>query len=69
MASVQNTLGLPSAKGSILVALDVSTWTPKVCDRMALWATLRGFGLLFYILLGAQVWSATIPKGSFVMPI
>ena len=28
------------------------TWTPKVCKIMAFWATFRGLGLLFYILLG-----------------
>ena len=30
------------------------TWTPKVCKIMAFMAIIRGFGLLFYLLLGSR---------------
>ena len=29
-----------------------ASWTPKVCKIMAFMATIRGSGLLFYMLLG-----------------
>ena len=31
-----------------------STWTPKVCKIMAIWAVFSGFGPLFYILWGSR---------------
>ena len=31
------------------------SWTPKVCKIMALMAIFRGFGLLFYLLLGSRL--------------
>ena len=31
-----------------------TTYTPKVCRIMAFWAIFRGFGPLFYLLLGSR---------------
>ena len=31
------------------------SWTPKVCRIMAFWAIFRGFGPLFYLVLGVKV--------------
>ena len=40
-----------------------STWTPKVCKTMAFWATLSGFGPLFYMFWGSgygvKVWDVS----------
>ena len=32
----------------------LTSWTPKVCKMMALWVTVRGFGLQLDILLGSR---------------